>query len=655
MQGQANCASNPDGIELSTTVFSGELEDWTRYLGQDWIERVDAPGPLVRIVPDGRGARFCFLAAEGDTDGFWARVLNRATDTVNKVVSAKPPVEKVCSEMLGPKSLSSQNSIEVYLRRNLPGPATRETRFDSSFQPICSRIVLDYGLVRSVEEQLKAEDASDDLDQLGLVWPILRRIFLQLAYPPYPRDRFRERIDITSRWVLLNLHVLYEGKEAGRLTPNRAGEKYEAFAAREEEIDVRELFQRHPFFRLLENLSFLLLERQIEGAFGTAQIVVRDYLDPKYLRLSISGLMPGIPDWLQPMDFAWKGKGRIQTEKPRLGRNGIIDHEDLIAWKKLRDPLADIGYFLLRQLGMGQFGRVYEAVNMANASIPQRVAIKVDRIRRGFKKEAIEAAESIMQTAAGLSASPHMIRVFDAGKLSRNRATYHVIQLVEGDTLDNLLGITGMEHASVLRPGAPSRSKEDITHHFFSSIGSSRSEIWRRARRSLPFVRKPGIVDMFDLLVSKMLWVEEVHRLGFAINDLKNGNVMISRRGQFKGIDLDAYSPIFSQLDKLGDFLFLSVASVQLLVSARAEEEATANLVTNRLELRRNLLQVFEEDLQHAPPSAPDAGELTSYFCGFVEASRSGRLSNDPQAFTEAINQLIQFKRKLGNLEMVLE
>jgi DNA-binding helix-hairpin-helix protein with protein kinase domain len=46
-----------------------------------------------------------------------------------------------------------------------------------------------------------------------------------------------------------------------------------------------------------------------------------------------------------------------------------------------------------------------------------------------------------------------------------------------------------------------------------------------------------------DLLTSIVLWLEEVHALGYAVNDLKNGNLMVSRRGQLKGIDLDTYSP----------------------------------------------------------------------------------------------------------------
>ncbi len=643
------------GPELSTTVFHGELESWRRHLVTPWVARVDGDGLALAVVCGETGHDLQFEARNGERSDEWARMLNRAVATATRVLEKKPVVRELCAGMLTTHGCSHERPLEVRSREDLPGPATREIQFDGAFQPTKSRIVIRTALLRAVEVQRRELTEPDDMEQLGLVWPVLRRIYLQLGYPNYPRDRFTERIDITTRWVVLNLHLLYADKKGGRLIPNRAGECFERFTARDERIDVQTLFVRQPFFRLMADLSFLLMERQIIGSFDTARIIVRDYLDPRYLRLSITGLMPGIPEWLQPMRYSWKGQKKIQTPNPTEGRYGILDHEDYDAWKKLRGPLAQNGYFLVRQLGMGQFGRVYEAINVSNSSIPQRVAIKVDRIRKGFKKEAIEAAESIMLTASGLSASPHMIRIFDAGKLAKTRATYHVMQLVEGDTLDNLLGITGLEHASVLRPRSPQGSEEVVTETFFTSISNSRNELWRRARRSFPFLRQPGLVDLFDLLVSKMLWVEEIHRLGFAVNDLKNGNVMITRRGQFKGIDLDAYSRIFSPLDKLGDFLFLSVATAQLLTAGRPGAESLKNLVSDTRQLRGFLLKNWEGEIHAATDAAPSAEDLAGFVCDFVESARCGEFSNEPETFTQSIDRLIALKRRLGNQEMVLE
>src|SRR3982750_617652 len=73
---------------------------------------------------------------------------------------------------------------------------------------------------------------------------------------------------------------------------------------------------------------------------------------------------------------------------------------------------------------------------------------------------------------------------------------------------------------------------------------------------------------VLDLLTSVLLWLGEVHGVGFANNDLKNGNLMMSRRGQLKGIDLDSYSKTHSPKDKMTDFMFLAVSLILLLFNA---------------------------------------------------------------------------------------
>ena len=208
----------------------------------------------------------------------------------------------------------------------------------------------------------------------------------------------------------MTLHALYEGTKDGRLQANEAGEAFEILSAKRENIERRELFVREPFFRLLSDVSFLLRDRNVADLWDTAAVIARDYLDSRYLRLSIAGLMPAKPAWQEAMPVEWKGPRKIKTPKPEIGRYGLIDDEDEDAWKQVRGPLEDIGYLIIGQLGMGQFGRVYEAINVTNGSIPARVAVKVDRIRKGHKKEAIEAADTIMAIAGGLAKSPHVIR-----------------------------------------------------------------------------------------------------------------------------------------------------------------------------------------------------------------------------------------------------
>ena len=189
---------------------------------------------------------------------------------------------------------------------------------------------------------------------------------------------------------------------------------------------------------------------------------------------------------------------RVSTPYPQLRRYGILDEEDLNAWKKVEGPFRDMGFTLIRQLGIGQFGRVYEACNQFNPHIPRHVAIKIDRIVRGKKKEAIQSAEATMRIGEDLSTAPHVIRVFDAGKLKGKRYTYHVLQMVDGDTLDNLVGISGIEHSSMLRAtdretigtrGPAGLSQGDQSIHARGLATPTHDAPVRRPARPLPDTR----------------------------------------------------------------------------------------------------------------------------------------------------------------------
>ena len=72
-------------------------------------------------------------------------------------------------------------------------------------------------------------------------------------------------------------------------------------------------------------------------------------------------------------------KGPV-TPPPKVGRFGIEDEEDLSAWNKVASKFRKIGLVIVCQLGIGEFGRVYEAINLTNPNWPERVAVKVDRI-----------------------------------------------------------------------------------------------------------------------------------------------------------------------------------------------------------------------------------------------------------------------------------
>lgn len=67
-------------------------------------------------------------------------------------------------------------------------------------------------------------------------------------------------------------------------------------------------------------------------------------------------------------------------------------------------------------------------------------------------------------------------------------STYHILQLVDGDTLDNLIGVTGSEHASVYRPPILRTSAQDLKRGYLRVIRSTAGEQWHRERAALLFI-----------------------------------------------------------------------------------------------------------------------------------------------------------------------
>ncbi len=641
----------------STTVFSGEVDEWVRHLRTPWKSRAD--GVFAFEIGINSSARTIEFLPRNERSRPWADALTRTFRQTAARLEKIPAAAAVFNRMVFDNPSNLGEPLTMVSCADLPAAAAREMRVNDDLTPGGTWILVRTGLLEEFEAR-GAEDGKP-MERAGEIWEVIRQILLQIGHERYPRDRFTERIELTAKWALVNLHMLYDGKKDGRPDANPAGEAFEKISAKRGKIDRRDLFARDPFFRLLGDLSFLLRDRAIESLWDTAAVIVRDYLDSRYLRLSIAGLMPDKPEWLEAMPVEWKSPKKIRTPVPEVGRYGLIDDEDEDAWKQVRGPLEDAGYLIVGQLGMGQFGRVYEALNVGNGSIPARVAVKVDRIRKGHKKEAIEAADTIMEIARGLAKSPHVIRVFDAGYLKKIRSNYHILQIVEGDTLDHLIGVAGSEHASILRPQSGRSSQADASREFLKSLSGSAGEAWRRNRKSPPFVAPPGLGHILDILTSKALWIEEVHSLGFAVNDLKNGNVMMSRRGQFKAIDLDSYSRVFSHLDKLPDFFFLAISTLQLVTRGCAwEQSATTSEIKGLLSNPGAIAERLRQAWPYGDLAAASGGRLTTeemigFFARFIDDARGGSFANDQDRFTKAIDALIFLKRRLSTEEMVLQ
>jgi hypothetical protein len=505
--------------------------------------------------------------------------------------------------------------------------------------------------------ELPSEASPDEV--LGTLWPVLTRVISHMGYSSYPRDRFRSRISLTADMSFLVIQLLFEGKKKGRLLPNRAGEIFLGHVAEQRGLRTKDLHDQDPYIRMLNELSFVRREEQYLSFRTAVEIVVRSYLDQRYLRVSLAGVMPGTMKWMAPMDYK-RNKRQVQRPKPKRGKYGILDEHDLDAWKTVDAPLAELGYLIIRQLGIGQFGRVYEVLNLANPAMPARVAVKVDRIRKGKKKEAIQAVETIMGISRGLAASPHVIRIHDAGRLKPLGATYHVLQLVDGDTLDNLIGVTGEEHPSILRPSVGRNPLQHLRDEYLLERRSAGAEAWRKERTSLPFTAPLSLSQALDLITSKLLWIEEVHSLGFAVNDLKNGNVMLSRRGQFKAIDLDTYSIASKPIDKVPDFFFLAVTlllfTLRVLVGEKDSSIAAHGLLGDATAMRKLLTHIWVYgEIADASDGRVHTEEVIDWLVRMMDDSRSGHFADEPSAFTQHIDELINIKRRLTQEEMILD
>jgi hypothetical protein len=642
--------------ELSATVFSAEAADWVRYLKLP-VERRYEPDIRVRlhVAPE---VQLIAFEPENSESRWLALLLSQSLELLRQRVSAKFHVRAALDDLLfanGPPAATVQS---VRLSPEVPSDGSREMPLDDGAIGREVRLVLHSRLVRYVKTALDQQPGLLAEERLGLCWPVISRLVFELAYPGLPRDRFAAKLDVFSKMTYVAISVLYDERKSGRLIPGAVGRMYEEMVSASSGIPRNRLMDNHPYFRMLSKLSFLLRANPYSDYASEVRIAAREYLDTVYLRLSLAGAMPDVPLAMQPMRFQRK-HGKVKTANPEVGLYGIHDREDLDAWKTVAGPFRELGFTLLRQLGMGEFGRVYEGLNTENSHFPARVALKVDRIL-GKKKNAILEAEEAMVVGQELAHSPHLIRLYDTGKLHGVRFTYHVLQLIDGDTLDNLVGVTGTEHASVSRPPSARLSEREAEQEYERALSLRSGELWRRQRMALPFrhALSPGVV--LDLLTSVLLWLEDVHHIGYAINDLKNGNLMMSRRGQLKGIDLDSYARVHSPKDKVTDFMFLAVSLILLVFSAPVQDRGRTlpweELIASESRLRAGLLEAWPfGDVEALSDGRVTRDELTSVLVDLVHRSRHLVYTKRPDVFSEDIGRLVSIKRRLLFEEFVID
>jgi hypothetical protein len=179
-------------------------------------------------------------------------------------------------------------------------------------------------------------------------------------------------------------------------------------------------------------------------------------------------------------------------------------------------------------------------------------------------------------------------------------------------------------------------------------------------RKNHRFSRPLTLNETIDVMVSMLLWVEKVHGLGYSINDVKTGNVMMNCRGQIKGIDLDFYqrTPPFPK-GFVQDFFLLSWACLLFLINAPRKEPLPSltirdnfgGALQNGTDFLRDALL---EEWKFADLPRKDAKDFLDCFVDIIFRSRSNTYGTNPNLFEQDINRLIYLKRLFFEREIVL-
>ncbi|MBW2467862.1 MAG: hypothetical protein JRE62_01120 [Deltaproteobacteria bacterium] len=653
----------------NSVVFDGERASWRKYLELSLAKRYE-PEILVSVKPNAQRDGFEFKALNLNfhsqklvlflEDGF--------SLFLEKLKKYETTAAIITKEVLS-NSANTIVPIQIKCSPHLPADSTREIFLDDKLNIKAVSIVLNSDLIHSVfKAHEKVSDDGED-ERLGILWGLIKPLLHELGHSNLPRDRFFEEIHQVWCDCVAMRNIFFKNKrENGCLVPNKAGKTYIHFFVKRLlqkgiKLSKDDIFSQ-PFFKMLNHLHRLVGEDMLnrhdkikllkfDDLAAHAKVIVRGYLDDEYLRPSLSAIISGLPEAYQPMKITISKKG-VETPHPKVGRYGIEDEEDLSAWNKVSDKFRKIGLVIVSQLGIGEFGRVYEAINLINPSWPDRVAVKVDRIYKKRKNEAIQVEDVMLQLSHDLSNSPHVISIYDAGLLSK-KYTYHVLQLVaEGETLDELLGIGGTEPTSLPAIHGEGNSLQQLRQKFLKPIGQ------RSKRKNHRFTRPLTLNETISIMVSILLWVEKVHALGYSINDVKTGNVMINCRGQIKGIDLDFYqrAPSIPQVF-MQDFFLLSWVCLLLFINAPRKEpmpsESLKEDFGSALQSGTDFLKnVLLKEWKFVDLSKKDAKVFLDCFVDIIFRSRANTYSENRDLFKQDINRLIYLKRLFFEREIVM-
>src|SRR5262245_34776587 len=187
--------------DFSATVFSGDPQAWIRYLGTNRAQRCTES--RVRIFWDQADHALSFRAEDPGAQEL-AACLNQGLPLLWQQLQRTPRAAQALDDTIFGNTSNGRTPLTLRVSAQLPSDAIREADLDDSLQATDTCIVLREGLVQTVFKELHKlrEDAPIET-RLGLTWPLLSRVVSSLGFPSYPRDRFIEKIDLTTRHMLI--------------------------------------------------------------------------------------------------------------------------------------------------------------------------------------------------------------------------------------------------------------------------------------------------------------------------------------------------------------------------------------------------------------------------------------------------------------------
>jgi serine/threonine protein kinase len=193
------------------------------------------------------------------------------------------------------------------------------------------------------------------------------------------------------------------------------------------------------------------------------------------------------------------------------------------------EPLGD--YRIVRELGRGGMGVVYEAVQL---SLGRRVALKVLPFAAAWDAKQLQRFKNEAQAAAQLH-HPNIVPVYAVG--AERGVHFYAMQLIDGQNLAVLIeALRGPRPTAGSRlPGAASSADSGPIFNFDSASGSPAADTRPELAAELTTQRSQRSADFFRTIArlgaQAAEGLEYAHGLGIIHRDVKPANLLLDVRG----------------------------------------------------------------------------------------------------------------------------